>query len=73
MVGKRRRFHPGWVTAPADGAYTVGGTTEEEAIMAGTSSGPLKGGDDLVAAMALIDDADSVELKLTIPTRPDGR
>jgi hypothetical protein len=34
--------------------------------MAGTSSGPLSG-DDLVAAMALIDDADSVELKLTIP------
>lgn len=34
--------------------------------MAGTSSGPLSG-DDLAAAMALIDDADSVELKLTIP------
>ncbi|HET6775638.1 MAG TPA: hypothetical protein VFH36_20170 [Acidimicrobiales bacterium] len=34
--------------------------------MAGTSSGPLSG-DDLVAAMALIDEADSVELKLTIP------
>lgn len=34
--------------------------------MARTSSGPLSG-DDLVAAMALIDQADSVELKLTIP------
>jgi hypothetical protein len=34
--------------------------------MASTSSGPLSG-DDLVAAMALVDEADSVELKLTIP------
>jgi hypothetical protein len=34
--------------------------------MAGTRSGPLSG-EDLVAAMALIGDADSVELKLSIP------
>lgn len=65
--GSQRAFHPGQGEATRVPApYRRAQGDPREAEMAGTSDSPITG-EGLAAAMALIDAADSVELKLTIP------